>query len=530
MTIQNISRQPSVEPALRIVIVGHVDHGKSTLIGRLFYDTGAIPAERYDEIERTCKAQGRPFEYAYLMDALEEEREQNVTIETTQTRFRSSRRGYLIIDAPGHKEFLKNMVTGASEADAAILIVDGEEGVREQTRRHAYILALLGISQVMVTINKLDRVGFDRARFDQVAAETVHFLHSIGLTAQFLVPISARQGDNVVERSSATPWYQGPTILDALDAFSPAALDRSRPGRMPVQDVYRWDDVRRYVGRVESGTFRRGDRVRFLPSGRESRIRSIERWPEARVPAAAAGTCVGIHLEDEVYVEPGEVMSRPQDGPVPAVEVHASVFWMGRTPLSLGTRYGFKIGSADAQAEVVAIEERIDPVSLEVRQRYAEWLGESEVGRVVLRLEKPVAADTFETNPKLGRFVLVEQGVVRGGGIIRSLGMASGARSVRVIELGERLLVDPSGALIDLRSEGGDIEIAADARFLARVRAGERVALRFSGMRPFGAFLNWAWEHFIPVTFRREQEGVWVSCGAPEYASATEHYLDGPGI
>ncbi len=520
----------STEPALRIVIVGHVDHGKSTLIGRLFYDTGAIPAERYAEIESTCRAQGRPFEFAYLMDALQEEREQNVTIETTQTRFSSKRRGYLIIDAPGHKEFMKNMVTGASEADAAILIVDGEEGVREQTKRHAYVLALLGISQVIVTVNKLDRLDFDRVRYDQVTSDTVRFLHSIGLNAKFLIPISARAGDNIVNRSQNTDWYHGPTILEALDALSPAALDSKRPARMPVQDVYKWDDTRRYVGRVESGTIKRGDKVRFLPSGHVSQVRSIDRWPISDLPLATAGACVGIILESEVYVEPGEVMALLHHEPAAAVEVHGSLFWMGRKPLSVGTRYGFKIGTADSVAEVVAIEERIDPSTLEVRERYAERLKESEVGRVILRLEKPVAADTFEVNPKLGRFVLVDEGVVRGGGIVRALSLEDGARARRIIRLDERLLVDPSGVLIDLRGEKGELEIVAGDKFLERTRAGERIALRFAGMRPFGAFVNWAYENFVPFSFRREKEGVWVSCGAPEFGSQSDQYLDGPGI
>ena len=520
----------SAEPSLRIVIVGHVDHGKSTLIGRLFYDTGAIPAERYAEIESTCRAQGRPFEFAYLMDALQEEREQNVTIETTQTRFNSKRRGYLIIDAPGHKEFMKNMVTGASEADAAILIVDGDEGVREQTKRHAYVLALLGISQVVVTVNKLDRVNFDRARFDQVASDTVRFLHSIGLTAKFLIPISAREGDNVVSRSKATDGYRGPTILEALDALSPASLDSKRPARMPVQDVYKWDDTRRYVGRVESGAVKSGDKVRFLPSGRVSQIRTIEQWPDTTVASATAGACIGITLENEVYVEPGEVMARLHHEPASAVEVHGSLFWMGRAPLTVGRKYGFKIGTTDANAEVVAVEERIDPSTLEVRERYAEKLKESEVGRVVLKLDKPIAADTFEVNPKLGRFVLVDEGVVRGGGIVRALSQEDGAQARRVIRLDERLLVDPSGVLIDLRTEKGDLEIVAGDKFLERTRAGERIAIRFAGRRPLSAFISWAYEHFVPFSFKREKEGVWVSCGAPKYGSQSDHYMDGPGI
>ena len=196
---------------MNIVIVGHVDHGKSTLIGRLFYDTGSIPDVRYREIEATCKRQGRPFEFAYLMDALEEERDQNVTIDTAQTYFKTARRPYVIIDAPGHKEFLKNMITGAASADAAILLVDGVEGVREQTRRHAYILSLLGNRQVIVAVNKLDQVAYDRKAFQAAANDIATFLHPLGIVPSYAIPISARDGENIAARSSGkTPWYEGP--------------------------------------------------------------------------------------------------------------------------------------------------------------------------------------------------------------------------------------------------------------------------------------------------------------------------------
>ena len=525
-----ISHDDMRDRALRIVIVGHVDHGKSTLIGRLFYDTGSIPHERYAEIENTCREQGRPFEYAYLMDALQEEREQNVTIETTQTRFRSTKRGYLIIDAPGHKEFLKNMVTGASEADAAILIVDGVEGVREQTRRHAYILGLLGIKQVMVAINKLDQVDFDRARFDEVAADTRAFLHSLDLTAQFVVPISARDGENLVRRSDKTTWYDGPTVIEALDAFALAVDDAAKPARMPVHDVYKWDDIRRYAGRIETGSFRPGDKIRFQPSGYESRIRTIERWPDGPRPSASAGACVGIILEDEVYVEPGELMARVGDEPIRATEVHASLFWMGREPLELGKTYGFKLGTADADVEVVAIEERLDPSTLEVVERFAEQVRESEVGRVVLKLKTPVAGDLFDVNPKLGRFVLVDSGVVKGGGIVRDYGVSVGDSTARAVRLDERLLVDPSGNVVDLRGEAGDLEIQATDDFLARIEGGERIVLRFSRMRPFRSFVAWAYESFVSFHFRREREGVWVLLGSRELGSITKHYAEGQGI
>src|SRR5512136_2672824 len=202
---------------LKIVIVGHVDHGKSTLIGRLFYDTGSIPQTRYDEIAATCKAQGREFEFAYLMDALEEERDQNITIDTASTFFHTAKLPYVIIDAPGHKQFLKNMITGASSADAAILLVDGAEGVREQTKRHAYVLSLLGIRQVVVAINKLDMAKYDRAVFQKVENDIRVFLHSVRIVPSYVIPISAREGENIAHRIGKTTWYDGPTVLEALD-------------------------------------------------------------------------------------------------------------------------------------------------------------------------------------------------------------------------------------------------------------------------------------------------------------------------
>ncbi|MCC6156667.1 MAG: GTP-binding protein, partial [Deltaproteobacteria bacterium] len=225
--------------ALAIVIVGHVDHGKSTLIGRLFFDTGSLPRQRYDEIVETCRRQGREFEFAYLMDALEEEREQNITIETAQSFFKTEQRPYVIIDAPGHKEFLKNMITGSSAADAAVLLVDAAEGVREQTRRHAYVLSLLGIRQILVVINKLDLVDWSQRVFNEVSADITRFLHGLGLAASFIVPISARDGDNVVNRSERSPWFTGPTIVEALDEFAPAAGNEELPLRFPIQDIYK---------------------------------------------------------------------------------------------------------------------------------------------------------------------------------------------------------------------------------------------------------------------------------------------------
>jgi sulfate adenylyltransferase subunit 1 len=340
---------------LKIVIVGHVDHGKSTLIGRLFFDTGSIPEVRYREIEATCKAQGCEFEFAYLMDALEEERDQNITIDTASTFFKTAKRSYVIIDAPGHKQFLKNMITGAASADAAILLVDGVEGVREQTRRHAYVLSLLGIRQVIVVVNKLDIVGYDRTTFHTVENDIRAFLHAVGIVPSFVIPVSAREGENMAVRQGHTPWYSGPTVLEALDTFNDTAVDEELPLRLPVQDVYKWDGRRIYAGRVEAGTVRPGDAVVFQPSGKRTRIKTVEKWQEPFLPLARAGECVGITTEDELFVERGEVIAPAGQPPARAREIRASVFWLADTPFLAGKTYTLKLATAEVEATVSSI-------------------------------------------------------------------------------------------------------------------------------------------------------------------------------
>ncbi|NNG46914.1 MAG: elongation factor Tu, partial [Deltaproteobacteria bacterium] len=371
-----------INDTLRIVIVGHVDHGKSTLIGRLFFDTGSLPEERYREIERTCREQGREFEFAYLMDALEEEREHNITIDTAQTFFRTAKRPYVIIDAPGHKEFLKNMITGAAAADAAILLVDGAEGVREQTRRHAYILSLLGLPQVAVAVNKLDLVGYRRERFRKIEEEIRKFLGSVGIVPSYIVPLSAREGDNIATGSSRMRWYDGPTLLGALDSFSSAREATGLPLRFPVQDVYVWDRKRIYAGRVESGTVSPGARVGFSPSGKYSVVRTVEKWNGPGFAKASAGECVGITLEDELFLERGEVMGARENVPAAAREVSASLFWLGNAPLRLNQRYVLKLATSEAEVTLSAIPERINSSTLEIIERHADQVENLEVANV----------------------------------------------------------------------------------------------------------------------------------------------------
>ena len=263
---------------LKVAIVGHVDHGKSTLVGRLLHDTGSLPDGKLEAIQEVCRRRGVPFEWAFLMDALQAERDQGVTIDTSQIWFRTARRQYVIIDAPGHKEFLKNMITGAAAADAALLVIDADEGVKEQSRRHGYLLHLLGVRQVTVAINKMDLVGYDQSRFEAIKREYNTYLSEIGVTATHIIPVSAREGDTVASRSQAMAWYEGPTVLEALDYFQVVTQPEGLPLRMPVQDVYRFDDRRIIAGRIESGILRTGDTVLFSPSNKTGKIRSIEVW------------------------------------------------------------------------------------------------------------------------------------------------------------------------------------------------------------------------------------------------------------
>lgn len=403
---------------LRIVVVGHVDHGKSTLVGRILNETGALPDGKVEYLKEVCDKRGMPFEWAFVMDALQAERDQGITIDTSQLRFHSGKRPVLIIDAPGHKEFLKNMITGAASAEAALLIVDAAEGVQEQTRRHGYLLHLLGLTQIAVVVNKMDLVGWSEARFQEVEAEVRAYLGGIGVTPTHVIPISARGGDNVKTRSAAAPWYQGPTILDALDGFHTAAPATELALRFPVQDVYKFDTRRIIAGRIESGRLKVGDRLVFAPSGKSARIASIEGWASNDITtvSAFAGQAVGVTLDEPIFVERGQIAHIGDAAPQIAYSVRARVFWLGREALKVGSRLKLKLATAEYPVEVAAIERVVDVEDL--KNHDGAEVGRNAVAEIVLRSRAPMALDNFADNARLGRFVLVHAYDIVGGGII----------------------------------------------------------------------------------------------------------------
>lgn len=409
--------------AFPIVIVGHVDHGKSTLVGRLLHDTDSLPTGKLEQLKAVSEKRGLEFEWSFLLDALQVERDQGITVDTTQIWFTTQQRRYVIIDAPGHKEFLKNMVTGAAQADAAILVVDAAQGLAEQTRRHAYLLHLLGIRQVAVAVNKIDLIGNDAAKFRAVADAVRNYLVGIGIEPQAIVPLSARQGDNIASRSMHTPWYQGPTLIGALDAFRPRAQPVEQPLRLPVQDLYRYGDKRIVVGRIESGRLKVGDRIRFAPLGREATIATIETWngPDRQRPApteAEAGQSVAFTLDEDVFVERGALGSSPDHRPIDANRFTVRLFWLDKQPLRKGDRLTMKVGTAEREAQVESIIESLDVETLDAAA--AQQIERNGVARAVLRVRPPMAIDLYETLPRTGRGVLIRGPQIVAGLVIES--------------------------------------------------------------------------------------------------------------
>ena len=417
---QSAIRNPQFSAAtpLKIVFVGHVDHGKSTLIGRILHDTDSLPDGKIDMIKKACAAEGMEFEFAFLLDALLEEQKQNVTIDTTEIAFRTSRRNYVIIDAPGHKEFLKNMITGASRADAAVLVIAADEGVREQSRRHAYLLRLLGIKQLIVVVNKMDLAEFSEKRFAEVESEYRKFLIDLSLEVRAFIPTSAKTGENVARASEKIKWYRGPTVLEALDLFEPRKADVDLPLRFCVQDVYRFDQRRIVAGRIETGTLRVGDGLVFSPANKSSVVATIERWNAPVDGAAMSGDSIGITLSEQIFVERGYVASHQSDTPIETNRFHADLFWIVREPLRVGRLYNLRLATQEVKCQVVSIEQVMDSSTLEAKIDKCEQLERNEVGRLTIQTRGPLVIDNHERIPNLGRFVIVEEGGIRGGGTI----------------------------------------------------------------------------------------------------------------
>jgi bifunctional enzyme CysN/CysC len=407
---------------MNIVIAGHVDHGKSTVIGRLLADTDTLPDGKLEQVKENCRLNAKPFEYAFLIDALKDEQAQGITIDSARVFFNTKKRNYIIIDAPGHIEFLKNMVSGASRAEAALLVIDANEGIQENSRRHGYMLAMLGIRQFTVLVNKMDLIDYDQQKYESIVSEYNKFLAEINIECDAFIPVSGREGDNIATLSKNTPWYKSHTVLEQVDEFrkEPPLVDSVF--RMPVQDVYKFtaggDDRRIVAGTVESGKIRKNDQVVFYPSGKRSTIKSIEGFNEDTGDIAKVDKATGFTITEQIYVNRGEIaVNADEIAPMVGKRLQANIFWLGRSSLSLNKSYHLKLGTAKIQMRIEKINKVLNASNLEASDEAPE-VKRHEVAECIIRLAKPLAFDTIDQHPKTSRFVIVDEYEIAGGGII----------------------------------------------------------------------------------------------------------------
>ncbi len=407
---------------MNVVVIGHVDHGKSTVIGRLLADTDSLPEGKLEMVKENCRRNARPFEYAFLLDALKDEQAQGITIDSARCFFKSDQREYIIIDAPGHIEFLKNMISGAARAESALLVIDANEGVQENSRRHGYLLSMLGINQIAVGVNKMDLVDYDQKTFENIKEEYSEFLKQVGITPKGFIPISAREGDVIMKASENMPWYDGPAVLEMFDSFEKEASAVDKPLRFPVQDVYKFtannDDRRIFAGRIETGSLNVGDEVVFLPSQKTSKITSIEGFNTEPATVTKAGESTGVTIETQIYVQRGELMCKADDTQAKiGSQFKVNIFWMGRQPMIKNKRYKLKLAGARTPVWLREIVNVLDASNLTTDSN-KQQIERHDVAECILETLKPIGFDLTTEISQTGRFVIIDNYEISGGGVI----------------------------------------------------------------------------------------------------------------
>ncbi len=408
---------------MNVVITGHVDHGKSTVIGRLMADTGSLPDGKLEQVKASCARHSKPFEYAFLLDALKDEQSQGITIDSARVFFKTQKRNYIIIDAPGHIEFLKNMVTGAARAEAAFLCIDADEGVQENSRRHGYLLSMLGIKQMCVLVNKMDLVNYDRKVYKQVVRKFSRFLRNINMNDVTFIPVSGMEGDNIASLSKNMSWWKGDTVLTLIDKFRKEKAPDHMNFRMPVQDVYKFtamgDNRRIVAGTISSGTLKDGDELFFYPSGKKSRVSGIENFAGESPDEVSAGMATGFTMSEQIYAKRGNLVARvgekqPQVGNV----MRVNLFWLGREPFVKDKEYILKTGTERVRMRLFDTVKVIDASNLN-SDGMKKMVERHDVAECVLTTQRPIAFDIVEDFPETSRFVIVDGYEIAGGGIIR---------------------------------------------------------------------------------------------------------------
>ena len=406
-------------PKINLVFVGHKDHGKSTLIGRVLYDSKSILEQKLHEIETELKRSGKKkFEFAFLLDSLEEERKGGLTIDIMQTPFKSKKYFYTIIDCPGHREFIKKMLTGASQADAAVLVVSAKEGIQDQTRQHAFLIKTLGINQLVIAVNKMDEMAYEESRYNEICEKAEKIMDSLGYKKPPMVPISALKGDNVFTESQKMEWYKGLTLIGTLDAtISPLTPPMNKPLRGFVQDVYQHENKEIIACKIETGTLEAGKTISFNPSGEQGLLEAIEAFG-TKIKKAEPGESVGLLIDGIHNIERGEVISYPENKPEKIKSFVAEVIVLSDIKIRNGDILTVRCGTAEKKCKVQRILKEIDPVNLTVHKEFPELLKDGSVGEVEFLALQPLCLEKYSELPQMGRFVIEGKKGASAAGIV----------------------------------------------------------------------------------------------------------------
>ncbi len=415
---------PAIEERerLHVAFIGHVDHGKSTVVGRLLADTDSLPEGKLEQVQALCRRNGEPFEFAYLIDALKEERAQSITIDAARVFFSSKKRDYVIMDAPGHIEFIRNMVTGAARAEAAVLVIDAKEGVMENSRRHGYLAWMLGIRQLIVVVNKMDLVGYERKVFRNIRRKYGRFLREIGLKPLAYIPVSGSAGDLIKSSSDNMEWHKGVSLLEALDNLTKSVSLSNQSFRMPVQDIYKFNGSnggqRIVAGSITSGKIKAQDEIVFYPSMKHSRVKTIEAFNEPEKLMAIQGEAIGLTLQEQIFIERGEIAALAgETAPHVSTRMRVSLFWLGKQPMEKSKQYLFKLGATRVKVQIEEVIKVINAAEMSYDEM-KDHISLHDVAECVLETQKAVAFDLMDTLADTSRFVIVDENEICGGGII----------------------------------------------------------------------------------------------------------------
>jgi len=417
------NNMPEKKPHLNLAIIGHVDHGKSTLVGRLMYDTDSIDKHLVEKYKKEADNIGKgSFEFAWVMDTLKEERERGLTIDVSHQKFETNKYYFTVVDCPGHRDFVKNMITGASQADAAILVVDARDGVQAQTKEHIFLSRTIGINQLIVAINKMDRVDYEEKRFNEVKKDVSSLLKIIGYKVDKIpfIPISAFYGENIVKKSEKMPWYNGPTLIDAINALEMPVLPVDLPLRLPVQDVYSISGVGTVpVGRVETGVMKKGDKVVFQPSNVTGEVKSIEMHHE-EIPEALPGDNVGFNVRGvgKKDIRRGDVCGHPDNPPTVAEEFTAQVVILQHpTAITVGYTPVVHCHTAQVACTFVELQKKLDPKTGQVAEENPDFLKTGDAAIVKLKPTRPFVIEKSKDIPQMGRFAIRDMGMTIAAGV-----------------------------------------------------------------------------------------------------------------